>query len=313
VTAGHHYAGYEYAATAMGTTVSIMIAGGDPQTHEARARRAFAWFDTVEAACSRFDEASEVRRLCARVHEAVRVSPLLFEVVQFACAVAAASDGAYDPTVGAVMQARGFDRHWRSGERLAPATVHAGASWRDIHLDGDRRTITIANPIVIDLGGVAKGLAVDLAAQELADLEHFAIDAGGDIYVAGRRADGWPWSVGVRHPRESNALLARLRVSNLAVCTSGDYERRSPHDQHGHVLDPRTGDAAVNVISATVVAPRAMVADALATAASVLGPTRGIALLEQQGVDGVIIGTDRTRRETPGFGRYLEQTASHVA
>lgn len=305
--------GHEYAATAMGTAVSITVAGGDPLAREARARRAFGWFTEVEAVCSRFDETSEVRRLCRHVHEAVVVSPLLFEVVQFACAVAEASDGAYDPTVGVSMEARGFDRHWRSGERVAPTQNGAGASWRDLRLDVHHRTITLARPMVIDLGGIAKGLAVDLAARDLADCGHFAIDAGGDVYVAGLRSDGEPWSVGVRHPRESNTLLARLRLSDCAVCTSGDYERRSPHDHHGHLLDPHTGDAATDVISATVLAPRAMVADALATAAFVLGPKRGIALLEQQGVEGIVIGADHTRRETSGLGRHLEERRSHVA
>lgn len=306
-------AGYEYAATAMGTAVSIMVAGGDPSTREARARRAFGWFAEVEAVCSRFDQTSEVRQLCQRVHEAVVVSPMLFEVVQFACAVAEASDGAYDPTVGVAMQARGFDRHWRTRERLTPTPAHAAASWRDIHLDPHRRTITISAPLVIDLGGIAKGFAVDLAARDLADLGHFAIDAGGDVYVAGFRSDGGPWSVGVRHPRKADTLLARLRLSDCAVCTSGDYERRSPHDHRGHLLDPHTGDAATEVISATVLAPRAMVADALATAAFVLGPRRGIALLEQQGVEGVIVGADHSRSETSGLGRHLEQRRSYVA
>jgi thiamine biosynthesis lipoprotein len=306
-------AGYEYAATAMGTAVSIMVAGGDPLVREARARRAFTWFEEVEAVCSRYDETSELRQLCQRVGEAVLVSPLLFEVVQFACAVAEASGGAYDPTVGAAMQARGFDRRWRTGERLAPTSVDAGIRWRDIHLDDHRRTITLAKPLIIDLGGIAKGLAVDLAARELAECGHFAIDAGGDVYVAGLRADGCPWSVGVRHPREPDTLLARLRLSECAVCTSGDYERRSPHDDGGHLLDPHTGNAATDTISATVLAPRAMVADALATAAFVLGPRRGIALLEQQGVEGLVIGVDHTRFETSGLGRYLEPQRAHVA
>ncbi len=306
-------AGYEYASTAMGTAVSIMVAGGDPEERAARARRAFGWFTEVEAVCSRFAETSELRQLCQRVGDAVAVSSLLFEVVQFACAVADASAGAYDPTVGAAMHARGFDRQWRTGKRIAPTPAHAGATWRDIHLDIARRTITVAKPLLIDLGGVAKGLAVDLAARDLADCEHFAIDAGGDVYVAGLRSDGAPWSVGVRHPRMANTWLARFHLSDCAVCTSGDYERQSPLDHHGHILDPHAGEAAADVISATVLAPRAMVADALATAAFVLGPRRGIAFLEQQGVEGIIIGADQTRAETSGLSRHLEPRQTHVA
>jgi thiamine biosynthesis lipoprotein len=134
-----------------------------------------------------------------------------------------------------------------------------------------------------------------MAARELNPLEHYAIDAGGDVYVAGLNPDGAPWSVGIRHPRCHDQLIESLSVSNVAVCTSGDYERKDSEDGH-HILDPRTGVSANAVASVTVVAPTAMVADALATAAFVLGPIDGIRLLERHGVDGLMV--------TPALERY---------
>src|SRR6185295_14473435 len=124
---------------------------------------------------------------------------------------------------------------------------------------------------MLDLGAVAKGLAIDLAARELTPLENFAVDAGGDLFLGGVNDEGAPWTVGIRHPRGGAAPIDSVRVSNAAVCTSGDYERRSPSGEH-HLLDPRTGHPTNEVASVTTIGESAMVADALGTAAFVLGP-----------------------------------------
>jgi len=172
-------------------------------------------------------------------------------------------------------------------------------NYRDVRLDPDQKTITLVRPLILDLGAVAKGLAIDMAARELSELEDYSIDAGGDVYVAGRNPDGALWSVGIRHPRGEDQLIDSLRVSNVAVCTSGDYERTSSsEDGVHHILDPRTGASADAVASVTVVAPTAMVADALATAAFVLGPTAGIRLLERQGVNGLMVSPTLERYST---------------
>lgn len=280
----------------MGTIVTVQVVGhaSDPPEITAREQsveRALAWFQRVEDCCTRFDPASELRRLTAHIGEAIPVSDLLFEVVQFALAVAEASGGAFDPTVGASMERHGFNRHYRTG-LVSPTAVElpGAASYRDVQLDPARKTIQLFRPLVLDLGAVAKGLAIDMAARELRSFEHFAIDAGGDLYLGGSNAAGEPWSVGIRHPRRDRELIEMVQLSNSAVCTSGDYERRSSADNPGHhILDPRTGSAVESVASVTVVAPTAMAADALATAAFVLGPKDGIHFLEQQGVSGLIL------------------------
>jgi FAD:protein FMN transferase len=316
---------YEQTTAAMGTVVSVRVAGGAPAERPQRVQRALAWFAEVESVCSRFDADSEVRRLCARVGTPVPVSAMLFEVLQFALAVAAASDGAFDPTLGAIGEARGFDRHWRSGRPTnAPRETHATHGgrvthgWRTLVLDARQHTVMLREPLLLDLGAVAKGLAIDLAARELADCEDFAIDAGGDLYLGGSNSAGEPWSVGLRDPSSPDAVFARLRVRNQSVCTSGDYARASSDGVSTHLIDPAsvdaaTGDAATRAISATVVAPQAMVADALATAAYILGPTRGIALLEQQGVQGLIVSADATHVMTRGMSAMLDHPATHAA
>ena len=89
----------------------------------------------------------------------------------------------------------------------------ADVSFRDVTIDETAQTVTLQRPLLLDLGAVAKGLAVDLAARELAPLRDFAIDAGGDLYLGGTNRDGQPWSIGIRHPRQPGACIAAVRVS----------------------------------------------------------------------------------------------------
>jgi thiamine biosynthesis lipoprotein len=273
----------------MGTIVSVEVDAPD-----AAVERAFAWFRLVEGHCSRFDAASELRQLT--IGKRTPASPILFEAVRFALMVAAETEGAFDPTVGRRMAARGYNRHYLTREITDARESDEGASFRDVEIDAGNRTILLRRPLTLDLGAVAKGLAVDAAARELQPFRNFAIDAGGDLYLSGCNPQGRPWSAGIRHPRAPGDLIERFPVSDQAVCTSGDYERGQ------HILDPRCDGPANTVASATVVARSAMLADALATAAFVLGPQQGIALLVRMGVEGLIVTTDLDLHRTPGLG-----------
>lgn len=265
----------------MGTLVTIQVpacGNAHGNTNDAL-DRAFRWFQEVEARCTRFDPQSELMQLTANVGVEVAPSAMVFESLRFALMAAEQTDGAFDPTVAS-----------------DPRREAADVSYRDVTLDPERRTVTVRRPLTFDLGAVAKGLAVDMAARELAPLGDFAIDAGGDLYLGGSNEQGDPWRVGIRHPRNPEELIDSLRVSNRAVCTSGDYERPR------HILDPRTGACPERVASVTVVAPCAMLADALGTAAFVLGPQDGITLLESQGVEGLIVTVELRQYKTTGWG-----------
>jgi thiamine biosynthesis lipoprotein len=299
----------------MGTTVTIETTGIDT---DAAIDRAFDWFRSVEQICTRFDPQSELCQLTAQHGIAVPVSRLLFETVRFALHVAEASGGAFDPTIGAVMQQRGFNREHRTGATLPPLVQPTDdVSFRDVDVDAEHQTVTLRRPLLLDLGAVAKGLAIDLAARELEASRDFAIDAGGDLYLGGMNSEGQPWSIGIRHPRAAGEFIAAVHVTNQAVCTSGDYERHArmadvgPHTSHGppegghgvehHIIDPRTGTSPGDVVSVTVIASSAMLADALATAAFVLGPRDGLSLLENMGVDGLIVTGGLERIQTNGW------------
>jgi thiamine biosynthesis lipoprotein len=274
----------------MGTVVSIEVDAPD-----AAVERAFGWFRLVEDHCSRFDAASELRQL--RAGKRTPASPILFEAVRFALMVSEETGGAFDPTVGGRMVARGFNRHYLTREVTGAPASDEDVSFRDVEIDAHDHTILLRRPLTLDLGAVAKGLAVDAAARELQPFRNFAIDAGGDLYLSGCNSQGEPWSAGIRHPRVPGNLIDRFRVSDRAVCTSGDYERGQ------HILDPRCAEAAHGVASATVVAPSAMLADALATAAFVVDPKVSIRLLTRMGVEGLIVSADLEVFRTPGLCR----------
>lgn len=284
----------------MGTIVTIQVV---PDGADDAIERAFGWFQEIEARCSRFDEDSELAQLSTQIGVAVPASPILFEAVRFSLLVAEETNGAFDPTVGLAMQAHGFNREYRTGRTVRSTVALDGdVSYRDVEVDERDRTITLHKPLLLDLGAVAKGLAVDAAARELQPFRDFAIDAGGDLYLGGCNPHGLPWTIGIRHPRTDGALIDSLRISNKAVCTSGDYERLAPNGA-SHILDPHSGAPAAGSASVTVVAPTALAADALATAAFVLGPAEGIDLLLRHGAEGLIMSAGLERFETPGLPR----------
>jgi thiamine biosynthesis lipoprotein len=151
---------------------------------------------------------------------------------------------------------------------------------------------------------VAKGLAIDLAAKELAVTRNYAIDAGGDVYASGCNAAGGAWRVAVRHPRRPVEAWCVLQLSDAAVCTSGAYARRGAGGEH-HIVDPRTGRSPGELISTTVVAPTALLADGLSTAALVMGEAQGLELIERQGLDGLTLSARLRAATTEGFLRRV--------
>lgn len=302
---------YEFVSTAMSTTVSVQIVGAHSNA-PSLAAEAFDWFRLVEAACSRFDPSSELSRLYRAAPEWVAVSPLLFEVLRVAIAVAHASDGAFDPTVGAALAAMGFDTEWQTGRTVSASPSAIRAEWRDVELDEATVRVRLRRPLLLDLGAVAKGFALDLAARAMAGVADCCLVAGGDLLCRGRNARGRPWRTAITDPLAPAGTVATVEVDapEYAVCTSGGYRRRTANGHHllvpqalahGHTADRPV--SATGMAGITVVAPQAVIADALSTAAFVMGMERAVPLLAAQGVDALLIAPDGTRVSVAGWGR----------
>ena len=254
----------EHVISAMGTVVAIQLVGPDDEALLSRARDAMQWVHDVERICSRFDPDSELSRLCAVVGEPVPVSPLLEHLLDLAVAVARTSDGAFDPTVGSP----------------PPAT------WQSVQIDREAHRVTLHHPCA-SIWAPSPRVCRRSHRAGTADLPDIAIDAGGDLYCRGHNLLGRPWSIGIRDPFVRGALLTRVSIDTGAICTSGSYERRTA-DGH-HLIDPATGRASQGLVSCTVVGESTAMADALATAAFILGRERGLPFLEAQGVDALLI------------------------
>ncbi|MCA9561278.1 MAG: FAD:protein FMN transferase, partial [Myxococcales bacterium] len=266
---------------------------------------AFAEVARVEAVMSEWRPSSEVSRLNAAGGAPVTVSAELFELLQRARDLGDRSGGAFDVTWAALRGVWDFD----AGRVPAPdavAAAQARIDYRRLTLDPAARTATLPAGMAVGLGGIAKGYGIDRAAAVLRarGFTAFLVDGGGDLYVAGEKAPGQPWTVGVQHPRRRDELMVALPVRDAAVVTSGDYERyfEAGGRRYHHIIDPRTGMPAERSVAVTVRAADATFADALATALFVMGPEAGIALAEAlPGVDAAVLAADGRVVATPGL------------
>ncbi len=287
---------------AMGTLVMVEVLASGREVDRVIA---FSWCREIALRCSRFYEESELRRASAHIGGAIRVSPILYEVLQFACPVVETTGGAFDPIVGRRMETHGFDRNHRTEEIAASGQPADRATSRSVELNPGAHTILLGLPLTLNPGCLAKGFAVDLAARELAPFRDYAMDAGSEFHLARCNELGNPWRVGIPHPRIQGEPIATVPALNRAVCSSADYERRRPDGEHHH-LDLRTGDSLRRLVSITAMAPRFAAASVhiergvaatvfagnLANAAFVPGPETGIELFENQNVKGPIDAAD---------------------
>lgn len=274
----------------MDTVVDIQVVTRKEEKEiEAIINRAFLAFQRVEEACSRFSPSSELMKACQNVGRPVEISPYLFEPLYFALQIAQMTNGLFDPTVGKVMEEYGFNRHYLTGSMMHSPSAET-VTYQDILLSRATRTLTIMKPLVIDLGAVAKGFAIDLAARELIDFEGFVINAGGDIFAGGLNEKGNPWEIGIQHPYQRDLLVETINLSNEAICTSGSYERRNQTiPSLHHIVNPNTKSSSNHLVSSSIVAPFAMMADAFSTVAFLLGEEKGKEIMEELNLKGMLI------------------------
>ncbi|MDG9667975.1 FAD:protein FMN transferase [Hahella sp. CR1] len=256
-------------------------------------------FDRLEALMSVYidsSEVSKVNRLAAK--QAVVITPELFHLIEKAQRVSELSGGAFDITFASIGKyynyREGLEPDARQIEENLPAI-----NYRWIEMDPAALSIHFKDPrVTIDLGGIAKGYAVDKAIEKLAGLgiQYALVSAGGDSRLMGDK-HGRPWIVGVKDPRleDKNAVL--IPLENTAISTSGDYERFFMHDgvRVHHIISPKTGKSAEESQSVTIIGPDATTTDALSTTVFILGAEKGLELIEKlPGIDAIII--DRNRK-----------------
>lgn len=281
---------------AMGTDVTVHAPLLEQAQEAALTARVASLFADNERRFSRFDPDSELSRL-NRARGRVLASPPLFDVLRRAACYRDLTDGIFDCTVGAALARAGYDRSFEPGDLDRPLRPAGGEPPRGgLQLDAARREVQRAEGTLIDLGGIVKGLTVDLAACELPDCA--AVDAGGDVVLRGEGPDGEGWWVDVEDPFDPHGTVLSLRVRDAAVATSAPNRRRwrAGESLMHHLIDPRTGaPARSDLAQVTVVERSAERAEVLAKAAFILGASQGAALLERARVIGaVLVRADRS-------------------
>lgn len=291
----------------MGTLVEITIYEKNGVDTDHAADLAFSEIERLEKIFSSYMQASDVSKISADAGgEPIPVAPEVIEALKIAVKVSDLSEGAFDPTVGSLSKVWGY-----SGEKGVVPSETEIAKVLDLvdhkKIEIDERTgraRLTGKGMVLNLGGVAKGYIVKKALDALKKegIEKAIIHAGGDMAVFGGDEKN-PFSIGIQDPRKKK-LLGEARLTEGAVSTSGDYERFFMKDgkRYHHILDPKTGWPAEGTQGVTIIAKDHTLADGLSTAVFVLGPEKGMALIERlDSVEGVIIDKNGVVTVSSGF------------
>lgn len=278
----------------MGTRVAVELWSDDGPGGQAAITVVMGEMRRIDALMSHYRPESQISRINAlAAQQPVTVDPELVHLLKTALAFSELSDGAFDITYASV----GFMYDFRRRQKPTEAEIEAAlpaVNYRNLELDPRRRTVHFSRPGVrIDLGGIAKGWAVDRGIEILRrhGIAHGLVNAGGDTAFLGDRL-GKPWIVGIRHPRDPDRVIARIPLADEAISTSGDYERYFDEGgvRHHHILVPGTGRSPDAVHSVTVVGANATRTDGLTKTVFILGAERGLAFVRDLGdVEAVVV------------------------
>lgn len=278
----------------MGTEVRVELWHEDTAAARAAIGAVMDEMHRIDALMSPFKPDSELSRINREAaQKPVVISQEMFDLISRSLGFSKLSGGAFDITFSSV----GYLYDYR--ERVKPSDAEIakalpGVNYRHLQLDRKRRTIHFARSGVrIDLGGIAKGYAVDncIALLKKRGVTNAIVTAGGDSRLLGDRR-GRPWNVGIRDPRRSDDVVTVLPLVDVAISTSGDYERFFEEDgvRHHHIINPKTGKSASGVRSVTVIGPDGVTTEGLTKSVFVRGPEEGMRLIESlSNVDAIII------------------------
>jgi thiamine biosynthesis lipoprotein len=290
----------------MGTSVSVELWHEDAAAGEKLVAEVIAEYRRIDELMSTYKPSSEISMVNAEAAKApVVISSELHDLIARSLDISRRSSGAFDISYESVGYLYDFRARRRPGsEQIADAL--SAIDYRAIELDDTRPSVAFAREgMRINLGGIAKGYAVERAAWWLRThgVEHAVLNAGGDTRVIGDRR-GQPWIVGIRHPRTDSDVMTRMPLIDEAISTSGDYERffEENGERYHHIINPGTGRPTEALMSVTVIGPDAVLTDALSTTVFVLGMEPGLSLIEDYpGYEAIIVDREGVLRYSSGL------------
>jgi thiamine biosynthesis lipoprotein len=297
---------YEREEAIMGTRVAVQLWATDPGLATHAIDAVMADMHRTDELMSTYKPESQLSQVNAHAYDGpVKVDADIIDVVWRSLEYSRLSDGVFDVTYASV----GYLYDYRASVHPTDAEIAAALpsiDYRQLQVDREACTIRFLRPgMRIDLGGFAKGWAVDRGAEILRGLgiEHAMVNAGGDTRLLGDRR-GKPWIVGIRDPRRDGVVVTRIPLVDEAISTSGDYERYFEHEgvRHHHILVPGTGKSPSAVRSVTVIGPTATRTDGLTKPVFILGVERGMEFVRRVGdVEAVIVDDQGRIYYSPGL------------
>ena len=284
-------------ASIMGTRCTVEVWATDRMVGEVAINAVFTDMRRIDELMSTYKATSEISRVNREAaSHPVRVSAELFALLETAQHYSEISSGAFDITYASVGYLFDYRQH-RRPDAQALAKALPAVDYRQLKLDKANRTVSFGKPgMRIDLGGIAKGYAVDRGIEILRrrGYTNAMVNAGGDTRVLGDHR-GKPWMIGIRHPDRKDEVILRIPLQDAAFSTSGDYERYFDEGgvRYHHIIDPRTGDSPRAVRSVTLIADTATRTDGLSKTVFILGAQAGIAFIDTlPDVDAIVVGAD---------------------
>lgn len=303
----------------MDTIVSITVVAGSKAVAEQAIEKTFAEISRFGDLINFYSDKSELYEINrnAGIH-AVKVSPETLDIVEKALIAAEKSGGAFDPTIGPIVKLWDFLNKTKPTESVIALALPL-VKYKDILIDRTDSTVFLKRKgMMIDLGGIAKGYAADLAIETLKKegILSGLVSIAGDIRTFGMKPDRGPWTIGIKNPRqtgEKDEIVAKIRLSDKAISTSGDYERYfiSEDKRYHHLLDPKTGMPAYGCRSVSIVTDKAVNTDAFSTAVFILGPEKGMKLVREMGMDAMIIDSSGAIHMTDGIKEKITLEKGH--
>ena len=288
----------------MGTRISVELWHEEALPASKCSEKVFAEMRRIEGLMSTYKNDSEISYINNNAAQnPVAISDEMMHLIKRSIYFSEISKGAFDITYASVGYAYDYRKRLQPSDESISEKLPA-IDYHHLMISGDK--IQFGNDAVrINLGGIAKGYAVDRAADIIGQcgITQAMVSAGGDSRIMGDRA-GRPWVIGIKHPRNPDDVALRLPLSESAISTSGDYERFfiDNGNRVHHIINPATGRSATASWSATVVGPDALTTDALSTTIFILGAVDGIALIETlEGIDAIIIDSDGKVHYSSGF------------
>jgi FAD:protein FMN transferase len=281
----------------MGTRCAVELWSADRAKGDAAIEAVFADMRRIDVLMSTYKPDSEISQVNAGAYgKPVQVAPELFDLIATSIEYSRLSKGVFDITYASVGYLYDYRRHQHPDDAAILAAL-PGVDYRNLRLDPAQHTIRFEHAgMRIDLGGIAKGYAVDrgIGILQQAGIGRAMVNAGGDTRVIGDRF-GKPWVVGIRHPDDKDKVVLRLPLTDAAFSTSGDYERFFDEGgiRYHHIIDPRTGKSPHAVRSATIIASTATRTDGLSKTVFILGPQAGIDFINGlTDADAIVVAAD---------------------